>query len=226
MQEIIAFLDQLMRNNNREWFNAHKDEYKYVQAKFNEFSLKLMDSVAAFDPDVYGLELKDCTYRIYRDIRFSSDKRPYKNHFGCFICKGGKKSGNAGYYFHIEPVEADYIGGNLLAAGMYAPTKELMEQIRHEIVYDGEKLEKAVKKAKHWKFYESSFLKRVPNAYPKDSPYADYLRLKDYTLYQDLPDDILFGDSDELLKYVVKHFKTVKDYNHWLNDAAELMWQD
>ena len=140
MQEIIAFLDRLMRNNNREWFNAHKDEYKYVQAKFNDFALKLMESVAAFDPDVYGLELKDCTYRIYRDIRFSSDKRPYKNHFGCFICKGGKKSGNAGYYFHIEPVEADYIGGNILAAGMYAPTKELLEQIRHEIVYDGDKL--------------------------------------------------------------------------------------
>lgn len=220
MQEIMNFLDRLMRNNNREWFNEHKDEYKYVQAEFNEFALKLMDAVAAFDPDVYGLELKDCTYRIYRDIRFSSDKRPYKSHFGCFICKGGKKSGNSGYYFHIEPAEDDYIGGNMLAAGMYAPTKELLELIRHEIVYDGDKLEKAVKKAKHWKFSESSFLKRVPKAFPSDSPYAEYLRLKDYTLYQDLPDDILFGNSDELLKYVVKHFKTVKDYNHWLNEAA------
>lgn len=220
MKEIIAFLDQLMRNNNREWFNAHKDEYKYVQGKFNDFSLKLMEAVAAFDPDVYGLELKDCTYRIYRDIRFSSDKRPYKNHFGCFICKGGKKSGNGGYYFHVEPSEADYIGGNLLAAGMYAPTKEMLEHIRHEIVYDGDALDKAVKKAKNWSFSDYSFLKRVPNGLPKDSPYADYLRLKDYTLMQDLPDDILFGNEDKLLAYVVKQFKLVKDYNHWLNEAA------
>ncbi|MBP5663570.1 MAG: DUF2461 domain-containing protein [Bacteroidales bacterium] len=220
MKETMSFLDQLMRNNNREWFNAHKAEYKHIQEKFNAFSLKLMEAVAAFDPDVYGLELKDCTYRIYRDIRFSSDKRPYKNHLGCFICKGGKKSGNGGYYFHIEPAEADYIGGNLLAAGMYAPTKELLEHIRHEIIYDGEKLDKAVKKAKNWSFSEYSFLKRVPNGLPKDSEYSDYLRLKDYTLMQGLPDNILFGDEDKLLAYVVKQFKLVKDYNHWLNEAA------
>lgn len=223
MQEIISFLDQLMRNNNRDWFNAHKDKYKYVQGKFNEFALELMDAVAAFDSDVYGLELKDCTYRIYRDIRFSSDKRPYKNHFGCFICKGGKKSGNGGYYFHVEPSEADYIGGNLLAAGMYAPTKELLEHIRHEIIYDGDKLDKAVKKAKHWSFSEDSFLRRVPNGLPKDSAYSDYLRLKDYTLMQALPDDILFGDQDKLLAHVVKQFKLVKDFNHWLNEAAEML---
>ena len=203
MQEIISFLDQLMRNNNRDWFNAHKDEYKYVQGKFNEFALELMDAVAAFDSDVYGLELKDCTYRIYRDIRFSSDKRPYKN--------------------HVEPSEADYIGGNLLAAGMYAPTKELLEDIRHEIIYDGDKLDKAVKKAKHWSFSEDSFLRRVPNGLPKDSAYSDYLRLKDYTLMQALPDDIMFGDQDKLLAHVVKQFKLVKDFNHWLNEAAEVL---
>lgn len=219
MKEIIAFLDQLMRNNNRDWFNEHKAEFMEIQHRFHEFSLKLMEGVAAFDPDVYGLELKDCTYRIYRDIRFSSDKRPYKNHLGCYICKGGKKSGNAGYYFHVEPPEADYIGANILAAGMYAPTKELLAQLRHEIVYDGEMLEKAVKKAKG--FVLGDKLKKVPNGYPADSPYAEYLKLKDFSLCKNIPDDILFGDNDKLLDYVLKQFKTVKDYNHWLNEAAE-----
>lgn len=219
MKEIIAFLDQLMRNNNRDWFNEHKVEFMEIQHRFHEFSLKLMEGVAAFDPDVYGLELKDCTYRIYRDIRFSSDKRPYKNHLGCYICKGGKKSGNAGYYFHVEPPEADYIGANILAAGMYAPTKELLAQLRHEIVYDGEMLEKAVKKAKG--FVLGDKLKKVPNGYPADSPYAEYLKLKDFSLCKNIPDNILFGDNDKLLDYVLKQFKTVKDYNHWLNEAAE-----
>lgn len=219
MKEIIAFLDQLMRNNNRDWFNEHKAEFMEIQHRFHEFSLKLMEGVAAFDPDVYGLELKDCTYRIYRDIRFSSDKRPYKNHLGCYICKGGKKSGNAGYYFHVEPPEADYIGANILAAGMYAPTKELLAQLRHEIVYDGEMLEKAVKKAKG--FVLGGKLKKVPNGYPADSPYAEYLKLKDFSLCKNIPDDILIGDNDKLLDYVLKQFKTVKDYNHWLNEAAE-----
>lgn len=223
MREILNFLDELMRNNNREWFNAHKSEYLYIQDKFNHFALRLMEATAAFDPEVYGLELKDCTYRIYRDIRFSSDKRPYKNHLGCYICKGGKKSGNSGYYFHIEPKEADYIGRNLLAAGIYAPTKEQLLRIRHEIECDGEVLDKAVKKAQHFDFEESSFLKRVPNGYSKDSVFEKYLRLKDFSLCQPLPDEIVFGDMDQLLAFVVKEFKSVKNYNQWLNQCVEIL---
>lgn len=221
MREIMNFLDALMRNNNREWFNAHKSEYVYIQDKFNKFALRLMDATAAFDPDVYGLELKDCTYRIYRDIRFSSDKRPYKNHLGCYICKGGKKSGNSGYYFHIEPNEADYIGGNLLAAGVYAPTKDQLSHIRKEIECDGETLDKAVRKAKHFDFSEGSFLKRIPNGFAKDSAFEKYLRLKDYSLCQPLSDEIVFGDVDKLLTFVVEEFKSVKNYNRWLNDSIE-----
>lgn len=219
MKEIIAFLDQLMRNNNRDWFMAHKSEFVELQHKFHEFSLKLMDGVAAFDPDVYGLELKDCTYRIYRDIRFSSDKRPYKNHLGCYICKDGKKSGNSGYYFHIEPAEADYIGANILAVGMYAPSKETLACLRHEIVCNGNELEAAVAKAKNFAFAEDSFLKRVPKGFPTDSPYDKYLRLKDFSLCQTIPDKVLFGDEEQLLNFVLKQFKTAKDYNHWLNEA-------
>lgn len=219
MKEIIAFLDQLMRNNNRDWFNEHKAEFLEIQQKFHEFSLKLMDGVAAFDPDVYGLELKDCTYRIYRDIRFSSDKRPYKNHLGCYICKDGKKSGNSGYYFHVEPAEADYIGANILAVGMYAPTKEMLAQIRHEIVCNGNELDAAVARAKNFAFDEDSFLKRVPNGFLTDSPYEKYLRLKDFSLCQTIPDKVLLGDEEQLLSFVLKQFKTAKDYNHWLNEA-------
>lgn len=220
MEEIVAFLDQLMRNNNREWFNAHKSEYLAVQHKFNLFAERLMEEVAAFDEDMYGLTLKDCTYRIYRDIRFSPDKRPYKNHMGCYICKGGKKSCNAGYYFHLEPDEAEYIGNNVLAAGIYNPTKEMVEHIRQEISSNGQEFDAALKQAKDFRFSESSYLKRVPNGFDKDSPYAEYLKLKDYSISLVTPKDILFGDQDKLLKYVIKQFKSAHNFNKLLNQLV------
>ena len=147
MKEITQFLDRLVVNNNRPWFNEHKEEYLYVQDKFNRFAKELMARVADFDPTTAGLELKDCTYRSYRDQCFSIDKSPYKTHFGVYVCPGGKKSGNAGYYFHVEAKEAEYIGRNILACGIYNPTPELVKMIREEIYVNGAAFDAALKEA-------------------------------------------------------------------------------
>lgn len=101
MQAIIDFLRQLSQNNNREWFMAHKSEYQQAQARFNELTEQLILGISQFDSSVSGLTAKDCIYRIYRDVRFSKDKSPYKTHMGAYVCPGGKKSGYAGYYFHV-----------------------------------------------------------------------------------------------------------------------------
>lgn len=101
MQDIITFLRELQANNHREWFMANKDRYATLQARFNGFVDELIYEISRFDETVTGLTAKDCTYRIYRDVRFSADKSPYKTHMGAFICPGGKKSGYSGYYFHI-----------------------------------------------------------------------------------------------------------------------------
>ena len=105
MEQIYDFLKQLAANNNREWFNANKAHYLEVQAKFNKFAEELIEAISQWDEDIAAsnLTVKDCTYRIYRDTRFSKNKAPYKTHMGVFICKGGKKAPYAGYYFHIEP---------------------------------------------------------------------------------------------------------------------------
>ena len=94
MKRVYDFLCRLKENNNREWFNAHKAEYLHVQAVFNDFAAALIKEIEQWDNDISdsALALKDCTYRIYRDIRFSKDKSPYKTHMGAYICKGGKKS--------------------------------------------------------------------------------------------------------------------------------------
>ena len=111
MKEVFDFLAQLSRNNNREWFNANKETYLQVREKFEDFAGQLIGKIAGWDEDIANsnLQVKDCTYRMYRDTRFSKDKVPYKTHMGIFICKGGKKSPNAGYYLHLEP-PANYSG--------------------------------------------------------------------------------------------------------------------
>ena len=98
MRRVYDFLSVLEKNNNREWFNAHKEEYLEVQKIFNDFTLQLIEAVGSWDEDVFNsaLQLKDCTYRIYRDTRFSKNKAPYKTHMGAYICRGGKKSPYAG----------------------------------------------------------------------------------------------------------------------------------
>ena len=134
MEDIIRFLEQLRRHNNREWFEANKLWYRDVKARFDGLVARLIDAIAAFDPSVAGLAVKDCTYRIYRDTRFSPNKEPYKTHFGAYFCPRGKKSGYAGYYFHVEPQGDGLIGGHLLSAGLYMPEPNVLKSVRDESV--------------------------------------------------------------------------------------------
>ena len=120
MKEIIDFLRDLSYNNNREWFNVNKQRYEEVLSHWHEFCEKLIQAVGQFDPDIACLTVKDCTYRIYRDTRFSADKSPYKTHFGVFMSKGGKKSMHAGYYFHIGTGSGnEYPHCHMIASGNY-----------------------------------------------------------------------------------------------------------
>ena len=130
MKQVYQFLRALTRHNDREWFNAHKDEYLKVKQTTERFAAELLVALSEIDPDAALLDVKDVTYRIYRDTRFSTDKTPYKTHIGIFINPPkGKKSLRFGYYFHIEP------GASLICAGnMPYPTK-LTNMLRRDI-YD------------------------------------------------------------------------------------------
>ena len=101
MKRVLSFLTDLIPNNNKPWFDANKGRYKEAQAIFNDFASELLERVQNFDPEVRGLTLKQCTYRFYRDLRFSKDKTPYKKHFGIFIKRW--KMQRFGILFHIEP---------------------------------------------------------------------------------------------------------------------------
>ena len=218
MEEIFAFLNAILRNNNREWFHENKDFYLRAQANFNAIAEQIIAGVQQFDESCRGLSLKDCTYRFYRDTRFSPDKRPYKTHFGVFVCPGGKKSMNSGYYFHLEPDGAEYLGRNMLCTGMYCPDKTMLNAIRDEILFDAKPLAKAIKAAKHFSLDTEHNAARVPNGYPKEHSQAEWLKQRDWLLVRDIPSEMLY--SKRLVEWALEEFRTTCEFSTLLNKAV------
>ena len=128
-KQTLEFLNDLKKNNNRDWYIKNKAAYTEAKTNFESFVQLIINKIADFDPIMKGLEVKSCVYRINRDIRFSNDKSPYKSHLGAFIVKGGKKNGDkfAGYYVHIEP------GKSIIAGGAYMPPTPWLSAIREKI---------------------------------------------------------------------------------------------
>lgn len=221
MKAIIAFLRQLQCNNNREWFNAHKAEFLRHQARFHELVDEVIREITAFDADVAGLTAKDCTYRIYRDVRFSADKSPYKCHFGAFIAKGGKKAGNAGYYFHISTGGGEeYPYCHMLASGDYCYKPEVMKILREDIVNGEGDFDEVVKQADaSFTLDNDGALKRNPKGFPADAPYPEYIRLKYFCLTA-IPDDN-FWEGEDLAKRIAAKFATTKPFLDYINRAID-----
>lgn len=219
MRQVIDFLRELRVNNNRDWFEANKPRYREVQAFLNDFARELIAGISTFDQSVGGLEVKDVTYRIYRDTRFSNDKTPYKSHIGIYVCPGGKKSGNAGYYFHIEPSGGDHLGGHLLTSGLYMPEPVFLRSVREEIADGSGEFLAALKKAKGFVLERSNTLKRLPQGYENGHPMEEYLKLKDIYVEKRVGDDYLL-DSD-LLKNAVADFRKTYALTSLLNRCID-----
>lgn len=214
----MTFLNAILVNNNRPWFQEHKDLYLKAQSHINKMAEELILGISKFDPSIKNLTVNDCTYRIYRDIRFSPDKRPYKTHIGIYVCPQGKKSGLAGYYLHFEGEGSEYLGLNGLYTGMYNPDKDTLKSIREDILYDGSSFEDAIKKAKNFTLDTSCSLSKNPKDFPKQTPYDYLLRLKQFNLIQPLPEGMLY--DKRLIEWTLEEFKSSMEFNNLLNKAA------
>ena len=227
MEDILHFLRELEANNTRAWFNANKEWYQRVQQRWHVFCEELIHHVGAFDSDVAGLGLRDCTYRIYRDTRFSKDKSPYKTHFGVFLAKGGKKSMHAGYYFHIGTGEGgDYPQGHMLAAGNYCYDAKAVRILREDISGGWEEFREEVlgKAAGTFVADMDSALKRVPREYRADAPYADWMRMKSFCLLSRVDDD--FVTRPDLARRVAERFEMTKPFIDYINRAVDFVKYD
>ena len=206
---ILNFLTTVARNNNRPWFQEHKDEYLEAKASFEDGVEKAIHALATFDPSIAHLTAKDCCYRFYRDIRFSPDKSPYKRHFGAYISAKGKKSLHAGYYIHVQP------GQCLVSGCAYWLPMNILTSVRNEIMGNIDEWRRCVENGKFvhyfgypndgaWnddeevvseKGFGMSALKTCPKGFPKNYEHLDYLKMKDYTFWHTVADDFYEGDA-------------------------------
>ena len=235
-KRILKFLRQVAANNNRPWFQEHKGEYDAVRAEFEQGIAQALERIVTFDPEIAHLKVKDCTYRFYRDTRFSPDKSPYKNHFGAYIDAKGKKALRGGYYLHLEP------GHCLVAVGNYWLPTNILTACRNEIMANTETWLKCVE-SKAFKTYYSSLtesstketsdvsswdqpqgfgldkLKTCPSGFPKDWPYVQYLRLKDYCAWHAVPD--MFFEGDAWLDEMERMFRAAKPMMDFMNAVID-----
>ena len=131
LEKSLAFLTVLKENNYKEWFHENKPLYEEAKKEFEPFVNILIQEIRSIDKEVGHLEPKDCIFRVFRDIRFSKDKTPYKTNFGAFVAKGGgRKSEFGGYYFHLEPDNC------LLAGGIWMPQPDILKAMRQEIYHN------------------------------------------------------------------------------------------
>ena len=214
MEQVISFLTELAQHNYKEWFDAHKGEYLQAKNTVAEVAAELISRVAAFDPRMKGLRVEDCTYRIYRDIRFSPDKTPYKIHMGIYVCAGGKKSGRAGYYLHIEPATNTYF----ICSGLYNPTKEMIKSVREEIMLSGAKFDAALKAAKGFEVDWEGALTRLPLGW-KEGPYSDYYRLKSYIIIK--PVSRSYITAANLAQRVARDLKPTQPFCEIMNRCVD-----
>lgn len=207
----LQFLKTLEKNNNREWFNEHKDLYLKAKEDVEVFVEDLIHEIAKFDDEILKIDPKKAIFRIYRDIRFSKNKIPYKTHFGASLGMG-KGNKISGYYLHIEP------GKSFLAGGVYQPEPSVLKEIRKEIAASSEDFLKILEH----KDFRNNFrglsvenkLQRVPTDFEKDHPMAEYLKLKSFTVSHPISDEALL-DKDAA-KNFAKILQTIQPLNEFL----------
>ena len=212
----LKFLRQLAANNNKPWFDAHRDEYESAKADFLNFSSQLIKGLAGFDSDLAGIEPKKTIFRINRDIRFSKDKSPYKTNFGTSINKGGKKIMTAGYYFQLEPGNKSFA-----ALGSYQPEPPSLAAIRQEIDYHYKEFNSILKAATFKKHFdgldEIEKLKTAPKGYQPDNPAIDLIKHKHFIVSKSYTDKEVLAPG--FIKELVSCMKAGSPLVKFLNRA-------
>ena len=212
----LDFLKKLSRNNNRAWFEKNKPRYLEIKDEFELFVTDVLQDMITFDESLVGLNPKKLTFRIYRDVRFSKDKTPYKTNVSAGISSGGKGMGVPGYYFQVEP-------GNksMVAVGMYQPSPENLAKIRQEIDYNGEKLVGILKERKFKKtfgeLWSEDKLKTMAKGYPPDHPHRELLKLKSFMVLRSFTDSEVTGKKFQ--KDLLDAMKTGKSLNDFLTEG-------
>lgn len=182
---VLAFLDELSKNNNRVWFEAHKGDYEAARGEFENFTEALIDEFRIPD-NLQDLKPKECISRIYRDVRFSKDKSPYQTHMWATIGPGGKKGTHMGYHVSIHPQ-----GHSILAGGMYEPQPEQLARFRQSIDENASEFKEIITEKAFVEYFGGiggDKVKTAPQGYDRNHPEIELLRLKQVVVVRDFTD--------------------------------------
>jgi uncharacterized protein (TIGR02453 family) len=218
-KEALQFLDDLIANNNTDWMHANKKRYENYKKDYHAFIASLLAEMKPLDKTLEPLEVKNCTFRINRDIRFSKDKSPYKTNMGVWFTQNKFQKNSPGYYVHFEK------GNSFIAGGVWCPEPEDLKRIRKEIAFFYDDLETIINdKTFQTEFKaitrdENNTLKKAPKDFDPNHPAIEFLKLKSFTASAKI-DDALFNHKD-FSKIVAKKLIALKPLNNFLNRALE-----
>lgn len=213
--DTFGFLSEIRENNNREWFQEHREDYERAWQNLKDFTQAVIQGLAETDRYITAdIPVSKCVFRIYRDTRFSKDKTPYKTWLGAGISTAGRKLNGPEYYLHIQP------GNSFVAGGYWRPEKDHLAAIRQEIDYNGGQLEEILATpafTDHCRLDRDEVLKRPPAGYGEDSPYIDLLKLRSFTVSERLADDVL--SAPDGLDTVLAAFRRMYPFKLFLHEA-------
>lgn len=211
MKKSFAFLREIAENNNKEWFEENKPTFREAQAEFAEFIGLLLPKAKIIDKTLTSLEPKDVIYRIYRDVRFSKDKTPYKNNFAAQFARSGRKSDTPCYYLHIEP------NNSFIAAGVWMPLPPILKKIREEVDYNGDLLLEILNEP----IFKDNFseivgerLRTIPKGFSKDHIHTDLLQLKSYIVEKKFTDEEVLAPN--FVEVCENYIQIMQPFNQWL----------
>lgn len=218
-KEALQFLSDLIANNTTEWMHANKKRYDDYKKDYHAFIASILAEMKPLDKTLEPLEVKNCTFRINRDIRFSKDKSPYKTNMGVWMSQNLNKKNASGYYIHFES------GNCFIAGGVWCPEPGELKSIRKEIEFFHDDLEAIVADKNFKKEFneldrdEKNVLKKAPKDFDPNHPAVEFLKLKSFTASQKI-DEKLFTDKD-FSKIVAQKLIALKPMNDFLSRALE-----
>ena len=218
-KEALQFLADLIANNNTEWMHENKKRYESYKKDYHSFITSILTEMKPLDRSLEPLEVKNCTFRINRDIRFSKDKSPYKTNMGVWMSQNKNRKNSPGYYIHYEK------GNCFIAGGVWCPEPNELKLIRKEIEFFHDDLEAIVSNKNFKKEFneldrgENNVLKKAPKDFDPNHPAIEFLKLKSFTSSSKI-DDKLFTDKD-FSKIIAQKLITLKPMNDFLSRALE-----
>ena len=217
--ESFQFLEDLKSNNNRDWFQNNKKRYEIFKKEYHQLIQDFLELMKPNDATLSLLEVKNCAFRINRDIRFSKDKSPYKTHLGVWMNTNYGNSNGPGYYVHIEK------GKSFIAGGLYSPESDELKKIRKEIAFFYDDLEAIVNEKSFKSVFgnleqnESNSLKNAPKGYEKDHPAIEFLKLKSFVAIYKFDDSKL--QNKDFIEDTSKKLLVLKPFLTFLNRGLE-----